>query len=42
MIRLIMWYTNCDTLHEKIFAMHIADILFIQELAIGKDLGDRI
>ena len=41
-IRFVLWYTACDTLHDTIFAIHISDILFIQELSIGEDLGDRI
>ena len=35
-IRFVLWYTACDTLHDTIFAIHISDILFIQELSIGE------
>ena len=42
MIPFILRYTACATLHDTIFAIHISDILFIQELSIGEDLGDRI
>ena len=31
-IRFVLWYTACDTLNDTIFAIHISDILFIQEL----------
>ena len=41
-IRFVLRYTACDTLHDMIFAIHISDILFIQELSIGEDLGDKI
>ena len=41
-IRFVLRYTACDILHDTIFAMHISDILFIQELSICEDLGDRI
>ena len=42
MIQFVLWYTSCDTLHDTIFAIHISDILFIQEFSIGEDLGDTI
>ena len=41
-IRFVLRYTACDILHDTIFAIHISDILFIQELSICEDLGDRI
>ena len=41
-IRFILRYTACDTLHDTIFAIYMSDILFIQELSIGENLGDRI
>ena len=42
MIQFELRYTACDTLRDTIFAIHISDILFIHELSIGEDLGDRI
>ena len=42
MIRFVLRYTASDTLHDTIFAIHISDILFILELSIAEDLGDRI
>ena len=39
---IVLLYTARHTLHDTIFAIHISDILFIQELLIGEDLGDRI
>ena len=42
MIRFVLRYNACDTLHDTIFTIHILDILFIQELSIGEDLGDKI
>ena len=39
--RIVLQYTACDTLHDTMFSIHIADILLIQELTIGEDLGDR-
>ena len=41
-IRFVLRYTACDTLHDTMFAIHISDILYIQKLSIGEDLGDRI
>ena len=38
MIRFVLRYTACNTFHDTIFAIHISDILFIQELSIDKDL----
>ena len=38
----LLRYTACDTLRDTIYAIHISDILFIQELSIGEDLGDMI
>ena len=42
MIRFVLRYTACNILSDTIFAIHISDILFILELSIGEDLGDRI
>ena len=41
-IRFVLRYTACDTLHDTIFAIHVSDISFIQELSIGVDLRDSI
>ena len=41
-IRFVLQYTVSDTLHDTIFAIHISDIIFIQELSIDEDLGDKI
>ena len=41
-LRLVLWYTACDTLHNTIFVIHISDILLIHELSISEDLGNRI
>ena len=42
MMLFILRYTAYDTLQDIIFVIHISDILFIQELSICEDLGDRI
>ena len=42
MIWFVLRYTACDTLHDMIFAIHISDILILQELSIGEDSGEMI
>ena len=42
MIRSVLRYTACDAFHDTIFAIHISDILFIQEFSTDEDLRDMI
>ena len=37
MMQFISRYTACDTLNNMMFAIHISELLFIQELSVGED-----